>query len=657
MGRKKKDTAILESNISHLPKHRFSDERVRMFLQIFARESEYVRESIVKDLPAYNALLSLQVFSFEELALQYIADIKGIKYDPEQPPQPICPYCDSENVGRKKYANSGKENLYRCYDCSRTFSANYNSISTGTKCSALTWMKLLQCLLNFIPIAKTCEYCDISETTYYNLRNRIFHAMQILLTDVKLYGNIEVDNTFVRTSYKGVNLQESEFPEESIFFDSTFKPRDAKKRGCRSLNIDKNANNICVFTAIDDRGHVMTRFVGVGVANYLSLKSFLPADKYLKIVPEQDPFMFHKSKSTDSQSIPGDSSRMIADKEHAIKKYAETVLEIPFESHVYRKGNVQFRLAEDTHHIQHVNALHRRLKTFLRNCNYVSSKYLPGYLTLFEFIENTGGSPQAIQQLFRILAQPNLGRPANFYQEMFSVPNYLEIWLNNDHPLKKLPYNKLLAFYLFDHIRNKELYPNTTVSMQFIEEESGYTAPTIRRIYRELNDAGYRDLILSHFGEPQTKATIVKNKFPAPTSLNPTVLLIYDEYAKIRTLPFHLRPTFQQFLDEKNKQYGTQYKRTNMLAKFKIIEERGIRPPMPEYTEPVRLWEKAITNTMLSLYADYEKIILGYRQRGETLPVMNTVYEELSKKYGLTANTVGCYIHRVRVYKKNNPDN
>ena len=250
------------------PNQKALDVRIQDFLQDFAREAPYVREHLAKDIPAYNRLLSMEALSFKEFALQQVAAERGETYEMDNPPLPNCPFCNQcSSVGRK-----GPE-LYRCHTCGQSFSANFKSISSGTKCDAVTWMKVLQCLLNFAGISKTCDYCDIAPNTYYQLRNRLFYAMQVVLEEVKLYGVVEVDNTFVRASYKGANLEESPFDEDSLFFDSTFKPRHARDRGGAYAYDEKNANHLCIFTAIDDRGHVLVRFAGIGTTNYLALKN------------------------------------------------------------------------------------------------------------------------------------------------------------------------------------------------------------------------------------------------------------------------------------------------------------------------------------------------------------------------------------------------
>ncbi len=635
MGRKKKESFTTEL-----------EARKQDLMRRFADESPLIRDSLVKDLPAFNAVLNIHAESFEEITLRHLAKQQDIAYNPQKPPIPPCPFCrQTDTVGRKTGF------MFRCKHCEKTFSATHKSIASGTKCDALTWMKILQSLLNNVGITQTCEYCGISENTYYNIRNRMFYAMSILLKDLRLYGNIEVDNTFVRVSYKGVNLQESGFPEDSIFFDDSFKPRAARDRGGAVSSSVKNANHICVFTGIDDRGHVLARFVGVGNISYLSLKHYIPSELFLSQVPQTDPFALAKKQRKDkNQKEPGtkplQKSKIIADKEGAIRRYAET-LDIEFESHVYRKDGVQRRLYKGALGIQHVNALHRRLKDFLRLHGYMSSKYLPGFLILFEFLENTHATEEAIAELFRIIACPGLGKSSSFFKDMFTVPNYLVEWLHSEHPLKKLPHNKLLAFYLMDIMKHPDAYPDEKVAMAQIQEETQYTAPTIRKIYRELNDAGYRDLIVQHFSPSKKKKALEKRekkKAPAPTTINPTVLAIYDAYAEVCKIPQWKRPTFEQFLAEKNKELNTNYKRTNMLAKFKYIQNSGLRQPVEKRNKEVP------RDIAFELLRAYEELRTSYLETGEDLPHVEEMAAVIGERYNVAVSTVKRHVATARAY-------
>ena len=640
----------------------FSDKK-QAFMKLFSMQDTDTRNSILEDLPAYNAMLSLEAESFEELALKQMAKGHGETSNKYQAVRPTCPICSSTEKVTKKTGY-----IYRCADCGKSFTVNYNSISSGTRCDALTWMKIIHGMLNFKTINEICELCHIDKKTFYKLRNRLFYALYLLMEEVKLYGVIEVDNTFVRVSYKGMSLQAHDYPEDSVFEDATYLSRPPRERGGAYSLVDKNANYICVFTGVDEFGHVLARFAGIGMATSRSLLNRVPAGKFLQVVPQEDPFLeIQKKRQTKAKRKAGEGSLMVSDKEIAIEKYAKS-LGIDHEAHVFRKDGVQLKLAAGAHDIQHVNALHKRLKEFLQKTGYVSSKYLPGYLLLFEFIENTGSSTAAVNKLFQILATPNLGKPATYYQDLFAVPNYLLEWFEDDNALKKIPYNKLLAFYLYDHMRNPEKYPGVKMTMGYIQEETSYTGPSIRKIYREFLNAGYREKILKYFGEPGDENSKKDNKkgvaakkerrFKRPDrgfsqqerialsvkSINPTVLAIYDEYVQNRQLPPDKRLTFAVFLEGKNRLYGTDYKRTNMLAKFKAIEELGIRDPMPAFNRKIDPQTDSRTQTKLKCAEEYEAIKRSCRERGMSAPKKDEILSMMAEEHGLSPFTIGQYI-------------
>ena len=161
------------------------NERIEQYLQLFAKESSQIREEIASSLPSYNMLLSLHAESFEEFALLPIARENSLPYDTPlfdyKGVKPMCPQC-----GEKKSIRKSGTNAYICNRCNKKFAANHDSISTGTNCTSLTWMKVLHCILQFYSMKQTCAYCGISSNTYYSIRNRLFHAMDILLREMKL---------------------------------------------------------------------------------------------------------------------------------------------------------------------------------------------------------------------------------------------------------------------------------------------------------------------------------------------------------------------------------------------------------------------------------------------------------------------------------------
>ncbi len=441
--------------------------------------------------------------------------------------KPACTEC-----GSSARVSRVKENMYICKACNKKFSLNQNSICSGTNKDSLTWMQVLYCLLEHYTVDRSCHYCGIAPETYYYIRTRLFYAMQILLDEIKLYGLIQCDNTFIHTSYKGRDLKDEEYPEGSIFDEINYIPRAARKRGGGYSYANKNANAICIYAAVDNYGHCIVRYAGIGSATATKLERAVPFSRYLKEVPSKDPFPL-TAKEPNTEKYDAKETLMVSDKEAAIGKYAGK-MGIPFEAHVYRKDGKQMTLGKDSHNIQRVNALHRRLKDFLRKTNYVSTKYLPGYLVFFEFIENTGASEKAIGRLFEILVTPGLGHSKEFYESLYRVPDIYSEWGADNVALKKISYNQMLAAYMYHQKQEKKAAgEGTDIVMADILEATGFQSPNhIRRLYKNLTATGLMDDICKVMGASQKE---IKKEIQKVTvaEIPEYILQYYDDFCAV----------------------------------------------------------------------------------------------------------------------------
>ena len=229
--------------------------RVEHFLDLFSKERPDIRKEIASILPPYNELLEMHALSFEEFALQIEAEERGIDFtDPlfsYDSIMPTCPVCKSYKNTRRK-----QDNILFCNTCKTNFTANNNSISSGTKCSSVTWLKVLHSIMNFSTLEETCRAAEISPMTYYNIRNRLFYGMQILMEDIKLYDIVYCDFSFARVSYKGLDLYDPDYPDDSPLFEKDYKPRESRRRGAPNKFKEIAMNSISIFTAIDSSSHV-----------------------------------------------------------------------------------------------------------------------------------------------------------------------------------------------------------------------------------------------------------------------------------------------------------------------------------------------------------------------------------------------------------------
>lgn len=620
------------------------EERVDAFISKFSREGIEVRNVIASTLPAYNQLLNMHARTFEEFALMRVAEEQGLPYtDPlfdYSTVRPPCPACGAKDGIRRE--NDG---YFRCSSCKKRYRAHNNSLSSDTHCSSVIWLKVLHSLLNFMSQKTACKYCDIHPNTYFNIRNKLFFAMRVLLDRVKLYGNIEADITFVRASYRGMSLEDSDFPEDSMFDETTVLPREARKRGGSYSYEESNKNSVAIFTAIDDRGHVLARFTGLGKVTTKRLVQTVPSEKFLPTVPKKDPFPLMRERTTMPETAIGATSLLKSDGESAIEAFA-TSSGLAHNKIVFNQNGKTLHVLKNGDHIQHINSLHSRLKKFLNKCNNVSSRYLPGYLTLFEFIENCGASDEAIRQLFMILAEPNLRRDDAVFEEMFCVPNIYVQWLNSENPLKNIHYRQLVAYKMYaeykDQIKENDADP---ILVKDICNETGYSAQSIRRIYKDLNASGYDEVIRQYFGENEKKYR-PRNAPKAPLKgTTPIYLAFYDAFAENRKRPPHEQKTKKALLEELNKNFGTKISERLLDFHFGTIVRTGTRDPLPA---PAREANNRLTpreHRALEFHAEYQELQRQYREKGLPVPATPELAERIGKKHGLSAKKVLNLIH------------
>ena len=614
-------------------------KRAEKLMEALSGELNAVRNEIAKSFPAYNSLLNLHAMSFEEFALLPLAREKNLNYCDVlfnyRQVVPSCPICTrDEGIVRKGIG------MYYCNHCNKKFKANHDSISSGFKLSSLTWRKILHCMLNFYSLRQACDYCDITATTYYNIRNRIFYAMQLMMDEVKLYGNIQCDNTFVHLSYKGSRLQDEEYPEDSPFSKRELASRSARKRGGSYSNAEKNKNSICIFTAIDECGHVMVKMVGVGVASAQRIYNTVGSLKYLYTVPEKDPFDIYDADEKSSQVIPGTPSCLISDGESAIKKYAEKI-QINFESNIYRKNGKQLKLGNGAHDIQRVNSLHSRLKSYLRKLNYVSSKYLPGFLVMFEFIENTGASEEAIGRLFEILARPNGGKDALFFRDLYAMPKLDTILVKpeteNTTDIQPVAgANKAFqSIYLYDLMLRD---PKTQLSLPYISQITGYAPDEIKRSYDESLQSGLLKTIRKKVN------TVERGQLSTTFGAIPIDFLIFfDEYAEMRKQPISEQIEIGQFVAKINRKHQKDYSQAQVSRYFQRIVKLGLRPPLPEKKKRKNYLDapKKTQDKYVAIHEECQKRYVNYRQDNQKV-TREQIYIEMAREYAISSESVKC---------------
>ena len=256
----------------------------------------------------------------------------------------VCPHCNSHSAVRNGKRN-GLQN-YKCKECGKYFSNTTNTIALRSKYGLNIWQEYIECMMMGLSVRKSASKCGISNATAFYWRHKILGALQNI-TEIKqkLSGIIEADETFFPLSYKGNHSR-----------DGFVMPRRAKKRGSSAKQRGLSHNQVCVPCAVDRNNGIVALVSGTGKTSTDKVKAVL-----------------------DNRIV--ESSILVTDKESSYRRFAKEnnieLIQIKAEQRTF-KG---------IYHIQHINAFHSRLKSFMRPFQGVSTKHLNNYLVWYAWMQ------------------------------------------------------------------------------------------------------------------------------------------------------------------------------------------------------------------------------------------------------------------------------
>ncbi len=254
--------------------------------------------------------------------------------------QRSCPHC-----GHGKVVGCGKADglqRFRCKGCGKSFNA-----LTGTPLARLRkkecWLDFGQSLSEGETVVASAGRCGVAVSTAFRWRHRFLTAREATPT---LTGIVEADETFLLLSYKGSRAWER---AEKGLPGADLPDREARKRGGKATKRAYPTNRVLV--AADQGGDVVT--------------AVLPVDTGDAIKAVLEPVL--------SKDV-----LLVTDGGKALARCA-TKMNV---SHEVLNQSAGERVRGELH-IQTVNSLHERLKTFLRKRRGVATKYLGNYLRWF----------------------------------------------------------------------------------------------------------------------------------------------------------------------------------------------------------------------------------------------------------------------------------
>lgn len=268
----------------------------------------------------------------------------------------VCPKC-GKTVWKNGFTKSGRQK-FMCSSCRKAYSDTSESFLYHTKLSYEQIVTFLHCELNKLSLRETAALVDISTTSAFNFRQKLYYAINEL-NDKKVSKSIEIDAKFIRINFKGTKKANM--------------PRESKKRGCGSKEGTDN-ELVCVICAIDENDHIICDITGVGQETKEMVKDF--ADKHFDGV-----------------------NTLISDCKSAYETYCKNnnIINEQVKSGTYKN--------EHGYSLGNINQIHSDISKLMIIRDGVSTRHLQGYLDMYVFLKKLGYTTEYEDQKDEIVCQ------------------------------------------------------------------------------------------------------------------------------------------------------------------------------------------------------------------------------------------------------------
>lgn len=303
--------------------------------------------------------------------------------------RPDCPFCHARAEDGKilkcgKHGKNKDVQRYQCKDCKGKFT---NTTGTGFARSrklADTWRKFIGLTLMGRSL-KVCEReCGICHQTAVTWRHKMLKVLMMSHDDVKMAGIIEIDDMVVGDNYKGNHYPGFHVAGESHKDEQTPIPRGFAIRTDQDRKSRSPKNKLCVICMVQNGSETLfAKAVGTGAVSAEKYDATLKAytnKEFVKILSDKQPTITKYLKENEY--------------DHTL------LLSNTTGNKTIHRPEIQ---GEDREiHLQHVNAFHRNLRSFLASYRGVTSKYLNHYLALFVWMSKIRDEKQKRQESLSI---------------------------------------------------------------------------------------------------------------------------------------------------------------------------------------------------------------------------------------------------------------
>ena len=251
-----------------------------------------------------------------------------------------CPRCGDMDFVKKGRGSDGTQR-YSCKGCNKTFSGKTYGLLANSKLHAKTWMVFAECMADSLSLRESAARCGISLYTSWFMRMRVCEVMRRCNQPARK-GTFHVDDTLVRDSLSGNH--------EHAWFKMPRKAYRNGQDGARSRK-GRSKAQIAVECGINEYGDCFCEALERGAPS-----AGILAMSLARKIPE--------GSTVISDGLPS--------YEYAAQGFKHIVID-PKDP--------------DTGNINMVNALHSRLKSFLRLFKGISTRRLQRYLDWFCYKE------------------------------------------------------------------------------------------------------------------------------------------------------------------------------------------------------------------------------------------------------------------------------
>lgn len=262
----------------------------------------------------------------------------------------ICVHCGSTHFVKNGKDHKGNSR-YLCRECGKSFTALTNTTLNGTHKTADTWKTYIENMLEGHSLAECANRCGISIPTAHIWRHKVLNALSEHSFNHPYDGLMEMDEMFVRISYKGNHTKSNNF----------VMPRVAHKRGGDGHD-PSNKAKVSVVCVVER---------GKGFSGAIPCRGFINQPVLENLF---------NGKLSDESVVMTDGLR-------AYKQFLDTTnaqhIILPRFGGAITKARVV-----GPYHLNNVNAMHSRFRSFLYPYKGVSTKFLNNYLALFLWLEN-----------------------------------------------------------------------------------------------------------------------------------------------------------------------------------------------------------------------------------------------------------------------------